>query len=67
MTEEEKELEERMKQYKYQQEENKKRLETLQRDMDKNVKKKSFIYKLSHTFGKIVRSYNCATNCIKMA
>lgn len=54
MTEDEKELEQKIKQYQYEAEEAKKKLETLQNDMNKKGKKKSFIYKLSHTFGKII-------------
>lgn len=62
MTEEEKELEERTKQYQYELEENQKKMEEMQNDLNKKYKKgkkKSFAYKLSHTFGAFGFAY-CA-------
>lgn len=54
MTEDEKELENKIKQYQYEIEENKKRLETLHNDMDKKNKKKSFTYKFNKTIGRTI-------------
>ena len=53
MTDEEKELEQKMKQYQYEIEENKKKMETLQNDMHKG-KKKSFIFRINRTIGRII-------------
>lgn len=54
MTEDEKELEEKIKQYQYEIEENKKKMETLQQDLNKKKGKKSFIFKMNKTLGRIV-------------
>ena len=54
MTEEEKELNERMKQFQYEQEERKKKMETLENDVKKKGNKKSFIFKMNRTIGRIV-------------
>ena len=54
MTEDEKELEQKIKQYQYEAEEAKKKIEIIHNDMDKKSKKKSFIYKLSHAVGNVV-------------
>ena len=54
MTEDEKELEEKMKQYKYEIEENKKKMETLQQDLKNKKGKKSFIFRMNRTIGRIV-------------
>ncbi len=53
MTEDEKELEQKIKQYQYEQEENKKRLEILSRDMHKG-KKKTLTFRISKTIGRII-------------
>jgi len=53
MTDEEKELQEKMKQYQYELEENQKKMERLEKDMHKG-NKKSFIYKFNKTIGRIV-------------
>lgn len=53
MTEDEKELEQKIKQYQYEEEENKKRLETLSRDMHKG-KKKTLIFRINKTVGRII-------------
>lgn len=53
MTEDEKELEQKIKQYQYEQEEAEKKLKQLENDMHKG-KKKSFIFKINRTAGKIV-------------
>lgn len=54
MTEDEKELEQKIKQYQYEEEENRKKLETLSNDLNKHNKKKSFIYKANRTVGRII-------------
>ena len=54
MTEEEKILKERTKQFQYEQEERKKKMETLENDVKKKGNKKSFIFKLNRTIGRIV-------------
>lgn len=54
MTEEEKELNERMKQFQYEQEERKKQMETLENDIKGKCKKKTFIYKMNKTIGRII-------------
>ena len=54
MTEEEKELNERTKQFQYEQEERKKKLETLENDIKGKGKKKTFIYKMNKTIGRII-------------
>ena len=54
MTEEEKELNERMKQFQYEQEERKKQMETLENDIKGKGKKKTFIYKMNKTIGRII-------------
>ena len=53
MTEEEKELEQKIKQYQYEEEENKKKLETLSRDMHKG-RKKTLIFRINKTIGSII-------------
>ncbi len=53
MTEEEKELEQKIKQYQYEEEENKKKLETLSRDMRKG-RKKTLIFRINKTIGSII-------------
>lgn len=53
MTEDEKELEQKIKQYQYEEEENKKRLETLSRDMHKG-RKKTLIFRINKTIGRII-------------
>ena len=53
MTEDEKELEQKIKQYQYEEEENKKRLETLSRDMHKG-RKKTLIFRINKTVGRII-------------
>ena len=54
MTEEEKILNERTKQFQYEQEERKKKLEILENDIKGKGKKKTFIYKMNRTIGRIV-------------
>lgn len=54
MTEEEKELNERMKQFQYEQEERKKKMETLENDIKGKGKKKTFIYRMNRTIGRII-------------
>ena len=54
MTEEEKELNEKMKQFQYEQEERKKKMETLENDVKKKGNKKTFIFKMNRTIGRIV-------------
>lgn len=53
MTEEEKELEQKIKQYQYEEEETKKRLETLSKDMHKG-RKKTLIFRINKTIGRII-------------
>lgn len=57
MTEEEKELENKIKQYQYEIEENKKRLEKIGKDMHKGNKKKTLIYKMNKALGKFWAVY----------
>ena len=54
MTEEEKILNERTKQFQYEQEERKKKLEILENDIKGKGKKKTFIYKMNKTIGRII-------------
>ena len=54
MTEEEKILKERTKQFQYEQEERKKKMETLENDVKKKGNKKTFIYRMNRTIGRIV-------------
>lgn len=54
MTDDEKELEEKMKQYQYEEEERKKKLEILENDIKGKKNKKSFIFKMNKTIGRVV-------------
>ena len=51
MTEDEKELEERIKQYKYELEDNEEKMKTLYNDTHKTKKKKTLILKMNKTLG----------------
>lgn len=58
MTEDEKELEQKIKQYQYENEENRKKLETMNKDLKKKHNKKSFIYRANKTIGGIIFAWS---------